>query len=323
VGLSAATDLVPVRYSIGQLVRADAWVAAQLDNLSRRGSGPIHLNVGYLPDLNRVQLGVAGRHLTAAERALVAHAKVRYGGLVQVVPQPSGSSVGVPLDCTYPYCNAPLRAGISINSTNSLGVGAQCTGGFIAASRVDGKLYQFTAGHCIAEGGFTGTWSTEFADHSIHVIGPVHNYIDGPSGDVAILAINNPTGWSPQGWVYVTANPGVTTLNERYPITSVQYSTQGARVCKSGAAYGETTCGKVTALGVSYTFVQLNGLVTVNNLGEADFCGKAGDSGGPVFAANQAFGLVVGERGTNSCDIFYQGIKGASNTMNVDVVLAH
>ena len=34
VGLSRATDLVPVKYSIGQLVSADNWLTVQLDKLS-------------------------------------------------------------------------------------------------------------------------------------------------------------------------------------------------------------------------------------------------------------------------------------------------
>jgi hypothetical protein len=323
-GLSAATDLVHVRYSAKQLQNADAWLGSQLNELTHGRTTPIGLYSDYRMDLNRVQLGVAGHGLTTAERTLISRATARYGDLVQIVTQPDTEAVGTSLDCTYPYCFPPLRGGISITSTNGIGVQAQCTGAFIASSRTDGKLYQFTAGHCVAEGSFTGTWSTKFPDGSTHAVGPVHNYTDGPSGDMAILAINNPSGWQlPQGWVYVTANSGVTTLNEEYPISSAQYSTQGARVCKSGAAYGKTTCGTVTALGVNYQFLQLNGLVTVDNMGEANFCGTAGDSGGPVFAAHQAFGLLIGERGRNSCDLFYQGIVGAENAMHVNIVPAH
>ena len=323
-GLSAATDLVRVRYSARQLQSADAWLGYQLNKLAHGRASPIGLYSDYRMDLNRVELGMTGRGLTRAQRAFINRAKARYGNLIQIIAKPDSSPAGTLLDCTYPNCFPPLRGGISITSTNSVGLGAQCTGAFIASSRTDGKLYQFTAGHCVTEGGFTGTWVTKFPDGSTHAVGPVHNYIDGPNGDMAILTINNPSGWQlPQGWVYVTANPGVTTLDERYAISSAQYSTQGARVCKSGAAYGKTTCGTVTALGVNYTFAQLNGLVTVNNMGEANFCGKSGDSGGPVFAAHQAFGLVVGERGTNSCDIFYQGIMGAMSAMNVNIVLAH
>jgi hypothetical protein len=314
-GLAPATDLVPVRYSARQLVRADAWLGAQLVKLARRSTGPIHLDAGYRMDLNRVELGVAGHNLTAAERAFVARAKARYGDLVRVVSEPGGTEA-TPTGCTYPYCFPPLRGGIDINAPDGLHF---CTGSFIASSRTDGKLYEFTAGHCAALYG-AGTWLTQFPDGSTHAVGPVHHYVFGSSGDEAILTINNPTGWQlPQGWVYVTANPGVTTLNQEYPISSAQYSTQGARVCKSGAGYGETTCGVVTKLGVT-----VNEAGTyVEHLGEANFCTKPGDSGAPVFASHQAFGLLSAVSDKNSCDSFYQGIIGAENAMNVNIVLAH
>ena len=331
VGLSGAVDLVPVQYSLGQLVSADAWLAAQFDKLP----GAVHLDVSYLPDLNRVQLGVAGPYLSAAERVLITRAKARYGDLVQVVTQPAGSAAttSLSLDCVpYPvqYCFPSLRGGISITSTDSSGAISQCTGGFIAASRVDGKLYQFTAGHCVAPPGsghtFTGTWSTKFPDLSTHAIGTVHNYVLGASGDEAILNINNPSGWKlPQGWVYVMAGPN-TTLNEEYPISSADYSTLGARVCETGAT-SHTICGTVLRLGVSACEGPITKCTRVNNLGEASFCGGEGDSGGPVYASHQAFGLVVIGAADlllgYNCVTYYQGIIGAENTMNVNIVAAH
>lgn len=336
VGLSAATDMVPVKYSLGQLVEADTWMAAQLDKLSSREVSAVHLDVGYSPDVNRVLLGVAGRNLTAGEQALVGRARARYGNLVQVVALPAGSAEAMPLDCTDnlsigQFCNAPLRGGIEIFTVNSQGKSQRgiCTGGFIARGRSSGALYQFTAGHCAVEvpNGGTNRWATGFANLTGHVIGTMHHAIWGPSGDVAILSINNPTGWHlPQGWVAVMAGPN-TTLNEEYPISSAQYSTQGARICESGAASG-SICGIVKELGVSWCYGPLGQACTrVNNLGEASFCGKPGDSGAPVFAAHQAFGLVVALQ-TNiygNCvgGTFYQGIIGASNAMNVNVVFAH
>jgi streptogrisin C len=327
-GLMGAVDLVPVKYSLGQLVSADAWLAGQIDTLSPRAGG-IHLDVGYRPDLNRVQLGIAG-NMTTAERALVSRATARYGSLIQVMIQPAGTALGKSLDCIATpglYCYPPLRGGINIFRVDRHGhlLRGQCTGGFIARSRIDGKLYMLTAGHCAAEGG-TGPWATAIPHSGVHVIGTVHHYIFGPSGDEAILNINNPHGWHlPQGWVYVTAGPN-TTRNERYRISSAQYSTQGARICETGAATGHSICGIVVRLGVTSCYGGLP-CTEVNNLGEASFCGSPGDSGGPVFAAHQAFGLVT----TLASDLFagydcvtyYQGIKGASNAMNVNLVFAH
>ena len=113
-GLSAATDIVQVRYSVGQLVGADAWVSSQLVKLPGDQAGIIHLDVGYRMDLNRVLLGVAGHYLTRSERALITNAKARYGDLVQVVAQPAGSATGTSLACNqqFDYCPPPLRAGM-------------------------------------------------------------------------------------------------------------------------------------------------------------------------------------------------------------------
>jgi streptogrisin C len=313
-GLTGAADIVQVRYSAMQLQDADAWLGTQLGIVARSSTGPIQLDSDYRLDLNRVQLGVAaGQQLTAAERGLIGRAKARYGDLVQVVTESGGTQMTLAA-CSFPLCSPPLRGGIII--FNTTGNGKVCTGGFIARSRTDGKFYQFTAGHCAA-GGFTGTWSTEFPNKSTHAIGPVHHYIYGSAGDMAILAINNPAGWQlPRGWVYVAAGPD-TTLNEQYAITSAQYSTQGARICKTGAI-GHTSCGVVMALGQ-------NGFadgVEVKNLGEASFCSQEGDSGGPVFAAHQAFGLDVAFLKNNNCVSFYQGIIGAENALNVNLVLS-
>jgi hypothetical protein len=314
-------------------VLADGWLGTQLDKLSRHNAGPIDLSSDYRTDLNRVQLDVAGHDLAAGERALVASAKARYGDMIQMVAQPAGSSVGVPLDCTHPYCYPPLRGGINITnpgSASSLYFGASCTGSFIAASRTDGKLYEFTAGHCAGEGlySWTGTWYTKFPDGSTHAVGPVSNYVYGNSGDEAILTINNPNGWMlPQGWVYVTAGSSGTTLNERYPITSAQYSTLNQRICTTGAASGSTTCGVVTALGVNHQFcatLPTASCTTVNNLGQTNMCQTEGDSGAPLYAGNQAFGLLSGQWDAHTpCTTLYQGIISAENAMNVNIVLAN
>ena len=67
------------------------------------------------------------------------------------------------------------------------------------------------------------------------IAAPGDTVVECGSGDEAILAINNPTGWKlPQGWVYVTAGTD-TTVNQQYPISSAQYSTLNQRICTTGA----------------------------------------------------------------------------------------
>ena len=60
--------------------------------------------------------------------------------------------------------------------------------------------------------------------------------------------------------------------------------------------------------------------------GKASFCAQGGDSGAPLYAANQAFGLVGALQADplgNCYGTLYQGIIGASNAMNVNIVPAH
>ena len=66
----------------------------------------------------------------------------------------------------------------------------------------------------------------------------------------------------------------------------------------------------------------------VNNLGEASFCAQQGEIAVPRFtrpirrsawSTVQAEDLLLGY----TCVTYYQGIIGASNAMNVNIVAAH
>ena len=188
----------------------------------------------------------------------------------------------------------------------------------MARSRTDGKYYLFTAGHCVRDvqlDGGTGSWSAFFPDGTTHVIGSAHNFIYDTRGDMAILNINNPVGWSPLPEVLVTASPTNTIDDISYSISGDSLSVIGQRICMSGAKTG-TSCGTVTKLGVTRTY---NDGVTVTYLGEANYCAQKGDSGGPVFASNTAYGLESAGNPFNACDNFYQGIRASENAMNVNV----
>jgi hypothetical protein len=71
----------------------------------------------------------------------------------------------------------------------------------------------------------------------------------------------------------------------------------------------------VTQVGVAFSY----GGTTVRGLARANFCGTNGDSGGPVYAQNTAYGLHVA--GASYCDSYYQGIRPAQNLLNVDILL--
>jgi hypothetical protein len=300
-GLGDAVDTVQVDNSLGTLESIDAMLADALDGVNKGADWP--LSAGLRPDINAVQLDVPVRTLlTPAQQSLVDSTVARFGSAVRVVTVHNRAQARA---CSYPFCDPPLRGGIRISNS---GVG--CTGAFIARSRSDGRLFQFTAGHCARAA--SDAWSTRFANGSIHVIGPVHNYVFSGSGDMAILTINNPSGWSPAARVFVTASPD-TTRNENYAIRADSGSTVGMRICTTGGFYGRSDCGTVTQLGVTVTY----GGVTVRGLGRGTFCGTGGDSGAPMYASNTAYGLQVA--GFSECDSLYQGIRAAEDALNVNV----
>jgi hypothetical protein len=196
-------------------------------------------------------------------------------------------------------------------------------------------LYQFTSGHCTRDR--TGDFSTKFPSGSVHPIGPVHNCEAGRhatqrtncrqgGGDYAILRVNNPSGWQQgRGWVFVResgANGGVggTARDEQYPIrraSNLGSNWEGTRVCKSGRSSTATSCGKVTHINQGYT--DSDGW-SYTGLAKTNYCSRGGDSGGPVYASNTAYGIH--QASPSLCAGVYQGIVAAQNGMNVDIMLA-
>jgi hypothetical protein len=302
-GLTDGVDVVSVKHSAAELDAADKWLGDQLATVN--ASARSALAVGERTDLNAVELDVsAGGSLTNVQSALVAAARNRFGDALVV-----GSYAGqpTPRSCVYPFCDPPLRGGIEIFSN-----GFGCTGAFIAQSRVDSKLYQFTAGHCGQAS--LGPWATLFTDGSTHFVGPIHHWEWNAGGDEAIMLVNNPVGWQlPSATVEVTAGPN-TAADPNYTIGSENFSVLGQRICTTGAFLGFSSCGTVTELELTTTY----GGVTVNHLGRGSFCGVAGDSGAPMYASHVAFGLQVA--GFSECDSIYQGILAAESVLNVNLL---
>lgn len=272
---------------------------ANLDYGSRQGAG-----VSIDTPSNRVLLSLPGSAAQSSEHPLASE------GAEDIVKIVWDSSSPEPEVCstTGPYCD-PLRGGVEINST-----GGSCTAGFYAYSVFDLKPYMITAGHCPA-----GTWySTKPAGSptpGTYVIGPRHSSHIGIFGDFGLVAINNPLGWMPQPWVVVLASAH-TTANHEYKIKSDQSSYVGLSVCKTGATTG-TTCGNVTQVGWSGNYSTGE---FVGNLARVDYCSAPGDSGGPVYRLNGAYGIHVAS--FSACDGLYSSIGAAQAQLNVSLHLA-
>jgi hypothetical protein len=303
VGLGPDYDLVPTRHTMADLLGAGDWLAGELDRVN--ADAPNGLTAGLRTDRNVIELQrPAQGSLTRAQSDLIEAAKARLGDKLVV-----GAYAGRPAlrGCFYPYCDPPLRGGVKIRLNGA------CTGGFIARSKVDSKVYQFTAGHCGAPSNLD--WWTLFTNGWPHDIGQMWNSnVSANGGDMGILRIDNVPGWDPEAWVYVTDGPD-TTADDTYHISSDNYSVVGMRICTTGASWGESDCGYVTQLDVSFPY---GGGLTVHGLGRASFCGTSGDSGSPMYSYHVAYGLQVA--GFAACDSVYQGIRAAETEMNVNVL---
>lgn|GEM_PF-1873569 len=324
VGLNEGVDQIQVRYSLTELAEAKSWIATELHRVNKGAAKT--LKVSVRTDDNVVALALpTDATLTPAQRELVDTAQTRFGDRVALHTF-SGNVTSTA--CVYPNCDPPLRGGVRIETPLLGGTNVErCTGAFIARSKVDSKLYQFTAGHCFVTlppifGDTVGFRS----DGSTLTIGPVHHAIWGSDGDAAIVEISSPDSWHPQNRILVTAGPGFdgvngTNADSNYDITATGWSIIGQRICISGERFGSSNCGRVTDLDVSYTGTNGSFEVDVDNAGEASFCAKRGDSGAPIFASHTAFG--INNAAADECDILYTGIRGAEARLNVTVLTEH
>jgi hypothetical protein len=228
--------------------------------------------------------------------------------------------------CNITYCDPPLRGGRQIT-----GLGG-CTAAFMSRERNGSNLWAVTAGHCLYFNALFGggyAWSARDETKTPSLIGFYANYRFGaPDGrDAGILWITPGGAWSsptPIAAVVVKASDE-TTYNPAYPIRATSRSSIGQTLCRTGATTG-TECGEVSLLGADESAKGPDGYYyQAHNMGEVDVCASnGGDSGGPWYKRNRAFGIHSGavDAGPAFCWEFYQGIRDAENLLGVDVMLA-
>lgn len=287
VGLASQVDIVPTPRGEAELVTLQNELDQQL--VSVNDGAPVTIDVETDVQSSTVRLNVPPSP-TAAQEQFVSDVASRYGETVTKVGKPGPL---VEYACTSgAWCDPPLRGGIRL----IYGGQGRCSAGFVVRSLSDNVRYLSTAGHCVASR--SGTWSTHFADNSSHDIGPRHN---SGINDFGILRINNPSGWNPQPYIRIQSD-------QTYPITGYGSSVLHQRICFTGG-FTDSNCGTVTG-----------GLATRDgrpNTYRASVCAGYGDSGGAVFASNNAYGsLIGGYGGSPSCDTVYFS-AGAFRDLNV------
>lgn len=321
-GLDSDVSFRSATHARSLLTAAYEYIAARLEAAQ---SPDAPLGVSDDQGRNVVSLDSApGKALTPVQQSLYDDARNRFGDAVVRSEVPVAQAGA---GCAWPSCDAPLRGGLWINPTTSSGNLQYCTSGFNVVSRSDGKAYLLTAGHCMNDG---LTWYEKQLDGIWHTIGSRQNSYFSSTGDAAIVAVANPAGWSPQGIVYVRASGGAypTTENPSYSVKYLGSANTGDYVCHTGATIG-TRCGQVQIPLASWTYDS----VTVGNLAKVGYTSCAGDSGGPSYRANTAYGIMVAlssDAGTvlgpngyyQTCGFtsWYSLISPALNNLNVGLL---
>ncbi|MDA0185182.1 S1 family peptidase [Solirubrobacter phytolaccae] len=223
---------------------------------------------------------------TPEQAQFLATAETEFAGQLSRVAKPAAATTEA---CTSgAWCDPPLRGGIRLIH----GGQGLCSAGFVVRSLIDNKQFLSTAKHCFV--GNAGYWSTHFANNSSHNIGGRWSWTE----DFGIINIENPGGWNPGPYIRIQSD-------ETYRISGWGSSSVGMRVCFTGG-FTDSNCAEVTG-----------GLATregIPNTYRASYCSVKGDSGGAVFASNNAYGSNIGAYG--SCDKFYFS-AAAFNTLNV------
>jgi streptogrisin B len=215
------------------------------------------------------------------------------GGTAQPGPPPRAAFTAAQLAADAP--TPLLQAGETMYADS----GGRCTAGLNVQSA--GTDYVLTAGHCT-----TGA-TTWFTDSSLSTaIGPTAA-TSFPADDYGLVEYANPD----------VPHPGSVFCNDApVDITGAIDARVGMSVSFAGAISG---CRTGTVVGLNAT-VSYGGDV-VDGLIETDICTEPGDSGGLLFAGDQAIGLLSG--GTGNCATggasYFQPIPEALAALGLEV----
>ncbi|WP_084614453.1 S1 family peptidase [Nakamurella lactea] len=205
--------------------------------------------------------------------------------ILRVDPEPATCNS----DLGHLACTSPMRGGVYIKGASH----TACSAGFMVKSMTDSSHYILTAGHCATGGDVENFTGLRVSDLQQVSIGKAHSSQYDPShgSDSAIVHVTNTASWGSgtNNTVYVLASSEViddvryvTTRNENYAITAARYSSTlpvNSYLCRTGTSSG-TKCGPFRGTEAGKTYLDFYARVC------------SGDSGGPVYIAHTAHGIV-------------------------------
>lgn len=207
-------------------------------------------------------------------------------------------------------CGRPLRGGVKILDAELEPAFYLCSSAFRARGDTDGKKYLLTAGHCQEE----LAWAARDEFLTKRLLGYMTGWAFGSKGDWAKIDVTG-SWWDVSPWPAEVAYWGV---NEDYPIHGEASSFMSQTVCHAGWRTG-SDCGTVVGLNQTIDYGPLG---IVQHLTKASpLCIASGDSGGSVFAANQALGIVSGSSTHPECEreMLYSEITDATNDLDAHI----
>jgi streptogrisin C len=287
-------ETVPVHSTWADLVDAQNLINSRLAALFSAEK----VTTGLYTPTNAVVVNVSSAASAADKGAVAAVAQAFPGVTVEVHTKPANDFHISARTChwgaLWVHCDQPLRGADEIEPFTATEL---CSAGLLA--KQGGTYYMMTAGHCIYFGGGSGVrWRAWSSNGAAHTIGEAGGYVWGqqhpnPGGtrDSGAIAIESSSYWHTNLNAYAFGAPAA---SELYPTVGVAEPYVGLSLCHLGIATENdgsgSNCGHVLELHSSLT----EGGDQVNDMTRASDCAHAGDSGGPYYANNIAYGTESG-----------------------------
>lgn len=254
-------------------------------------SGVVVISTGLDTPKNRVIVGVDGDLDTAAT---VLH---RYGDALEF----RKDRASVADACTYSNCWLPEKAkgGIHVYKTVSV---YPCTSGFMVRRPGTSTYGIMTAGHCIeVNGGYGQTF--KHGTSTVYTVGTsrYETWAAGWDADAGIIDLSSGAVPTPKNTFHVKEG-GVNIVRSLNAVTSHAAQSVGLYVCRSGLGTGASTCGHVVYKNVTRPSCVGTDCRNIDYQFEVDFDSTGGDSGGPIYANNNGYGLHVHSDPDNATD---------------------
>lgn len=226
---------------------------------------------------------------------------------IRVFKESPGKFTSIPpaqtaCEINWTSCN-PLRGSTNIVLSGQGQGAVACTLGYNATRNSDGLRVILTAGHC----------SDGTRYHSAAAVGALVQGMQQTGGNADAQANHVASGWSHSRWIIHNGSSfsAAYQITGRYTGTALQ---PGQTICYIGA---QTRISYCTPVADGDWEGLIEGIYLFNQFKHGG-CTTSGDSGGPTYAGNTAYGLHIGYSG-GSCNAIASYIRNVEDALGVRV----